>query len=130
MATTHSDIDFILRSESVLSRGLQSPPPANGPQPVPEAPPPSASAAPVSPSSTEPYIILNLGMRIFGQQMLPFTPELQYTIASSLAAVFSIIVGSGSVQLLSSSPVSVCMCACACMRAHVPAFCACVHMHV
>lgn len=52
-----------------------------------------------------PYIILNLGLRVFGESIVPFSSTVQYTVAQALAAVFSIIVGNGDVQMLSSVPV-------------------------
>ena len=53
-----------------------------------------------------PTLTLDLGMVITGSSILPFDGAAQFAAASSLAGAFSIILGNGSVQILSSSPVS------------------------
>ena len=52
-----------------------------------------------------PTLTLHLDMIITGPSILPFGGDQQFAAASSLAGAFSIIIGSGSVQILSSSQV-------------------------
>ena len=62
----------------------------------------SGTAGSVAPGAT---LTLHLSMSITGSSIVPFSGEKQFAAASSLAGAFSIIIGSGSVQILSSSQV-------------------------
>lgn len=87
---------------------------APAPMSAPVAPPPASStpaATPESPTKagtidTVTSVTIDLGMRIAGSRMLPFDSPVQFASASSMAAVFSIIIGTGAVQILSFSPVN------------------------
>ena len=62
----------------------------------------SGTAGSVAPGAT---LTLHLSMTMTGSSIIPFTGEKQFAAASSLAGAFSIIIGSGSVQILSSTQV-------------------------
>ena len=72
----------------------ETPAPTAAPTPPPTgpvaAPPPvaSASATPTPPSSNNPDVTLDVAMRIFGSQIVPFTATQQFVAASALAGEF------------------------------------------
>ena len=57
----------------------------------------------LGPSPRGPTLTLHLNMIITGASIVPFNGVQQFAAASSLAGAFSIILGNGSVQILSSS---------------------------
>ena len=71
-------------SETPAPTAAPSPPPAPGPV---YAPPPMASATTNSTPATpnNPDVDLNIAMRIFGSQVVPFTASAQFVAASALA---------------------------------------------
>lgn len=52
-------------------------------------------------TGSAPTVTLNLAMQIDGSTIVPFNAQAQFAAASSMAAVFSIITGTGAVQILS-----------------------------
>ena len=69
----------------------ETPAPTAAPTPPPQgpiqAPPPSASATTTPPVSTaaNPTVSMDVAMRIFGSDVVPFTPTAQFVAASALA---------------------------------------------
>ncbi|KAK9823492.1 hypothetical protein WJX72_003130 [[Myrmecia] bisecta] len=66
---------------------------------------PTASVA-VPQASSGNSVSMNIVMRVYGSALLPFTPQLQFQTASAMAGVFSIIIGTGQVAILSATQVS------------------------
>ena len=71
----------------------ETPAPTAAPTPPPQgpvqAPPPSASATTTPPvtSAANPTVSMDVAMRIFGSDVVPFTPTAQFVAASALAGM-------------------------------------------
>ena len=75
---------------------------------VPLPPPPASlqqSTTAGSVSGDDHPVTMNMGVEIIGQSLVPFNAQAQFAAASSMAAVFSIIIGTGAVQILNFTEV-------------------------